>query len=49
MLIFAAFIGAMAWILRPDEHSDLLTEMQELLDETLQETQEFGDDDEDIG
>lgn len=35
--IFTAFVIAVVYILQPNQNSDLLTQMQEILDETLNE------------
>ena len=46
--IFTAFLVSIVRILKPDENSDMLTQMEELLDETLNElpTGESFDEDE---
>lgn len=36
-IIYSGFVISTAWILRPNENSEMLTQIQELLDETLNE------------
>ena len=37
MMIYTCFVVAVSHILRPSENSDMLSQMQEILDETLTE------------